>query len=336
MILVTGGAGYIGSHVVKQLLQRGEELIVLDNITTGFIDTIERLQEIKNFEFVNLDLGEFDAVKNLFNRYEITTVIHFAAFSQVGESIQNPMKYYMNNTVNTTHLAACASESGVSKFIFSSTAAVYGEPNFNGSDKAIIDETFETKPINPYGMTKLMSEIVIKDAAKVNEDFKYIIFRYFNVAGADVNESHQPQVGESHDPETHLVPLVLKAALGKRDSITIFGDDYETPDGTCIRDYIHVDDLADAHIKAIGYLDTNESDTFNCGYGHGYSVKEIVEAVKRVTKIDFKVKQGARRAGDPSVLVSNNEKIRTKMQWTPKYDNLELIVETAFAWENRV
>ncbi len=340
MILITGAAGYIGSHVAKQLLLDGKEIIVIDNLSTGFQSTIDTLQKIKAFNFINLDLKEFEKVEEVFKKYDIKTVIHFAAFSQVGESMTKPLKYYMNNTVNTTNLVKCASENGVNKFIFSSTAATYGEPDFKETDITTIDEEFDTKPINPYGTSKLMSENIIKDEAKVNENFKYLIFRYFNVAGADINYEADsiltPRVGELHNPETHLIPLVVKTALGIRDAITIYGDDYETFDGTCIRDYIHVDDLADAHIQAINYLNDNVSDTFNCGYGYGYSVKQIVQSVKDVTKIDFKVLQGERRIGDPSSLVSNNSKIKLKMNWTPKYDDLELIVKSAYEWEKNL
>lgn len=337
MVLVTGGAGYIGSHVVKQLLLEGVELLVVDNLSTGFMSTIDTLQEIKAFTFIELDLKEFDQVKALFDTYPIDAIIHFAAFSQVGESMQDPLKYYMNNTVNTTNLIQCAVEHDIKKFIFSSTAAVYGEPMFeSNSNSALIDENFDTKPINPYGMTKLMSENILKDAAKVNQNFKYVIFRYFNVAGADIHyqdKKLRPRVGESHNPETHLIPLVVKTALGTRELITIFGNDYDTPDGTCIRDYIHVDDLAQAHIQAIDYLDDNPSDIFNCGYGHGYSVQEIVQNVKNTTQKTFKVSIGQRRAGDPSILVSKNDKIRKKMLWEPQYDNLALIIESAYQWE---
>ena len=338
MILITGGAGYIGSHVVKKLLEQGEEIIVLDNFSTGFQETINTLQSIKKFEFISLDLKEFDKVEKIFEIYNINTIIHFAAFSQVGESIINPMKYYMNNTVNTTNLIKCASKYGIEKFIFSSTAATYGEPDFKNNNMNIIDEDFETKPINPYGMSKLMSENILKDEAKINTSLQYIIFRYFNVAGADVSNSNEisPRIGESHNPETHLIPLVLKTALEKRDVISIFGDDYDTFDGTCIRDYIHVDDLADAHIKSIAYLDNNESDTFNCGYGHGYSVKQIVNSVKDVTKKEFTVLQENRREGDPAILVSNNKKIKEKMKWIPKYDDLNLIIKSAYEWEKRL
>lgn len=338
MILVTGGAGYIGSHVAKQLLEQDRDIIVIDNLSTGFQSTINTLQKIKKFDFINLDLNDFEKVAEVFEKYNIETVIHFAAFSQVGESMQNPMKYYMNNTVNTTHLVKCASIYGVKKFIFSSTAATYGEPKFN-KNQNLINENFETNPINPYGQSKLMSELVIKDEAKVNKDFKYCIFRYFNVAGADIHYEREellPRVGEAHDPETHLIPLVVKTAWGKRDAISIFGEDYDTPDGTCIRDYIHVDDLADAHIKAISYLDENESDTFNCGYGYGYSVKEIVDSVKNTMKCDFKVLKGERREGDPSTLVSDNTKIKEKMKWEPKYNDLGLIIKSAYEWEKNL
>jgi len=338
-ILITGGAGYIGSHVLKQLLETTEyEIIVVDNLSTGHQKTLDVLQSIRNFTFIKLDLKEFDKVDRLFQEFQIDTIMHFAASIVVPESVENPLKYYMNNTVNTTNLVRCASKYGVKKFIFSSTAAVYGEPLLDANLQTITEE-FATQPINPYGMSKLMSEQVIQDEAKVNGDFKYIIFRYFNVAGADIyyqNETLTPRVGEAHDPETHLIPLVVKTALNKREAITIFGDDYETSDGTCIRDYIHVDDLAEAHIKAIEYLDAYESDIFNCGYGHGYSIKEIIQSVKDSSQCDFEVIQGDRRVGDPSILIANNDKIVTKMNWQPKYDDLNIIVKSAFEWERKL
>ena len=338
MILITGGAGYIGSHVAKQLLELNKDIVVVDNLSTGFQSTIDILQKVKKFDFIKLDLKEFDKVAEVFKSHCINTVIHFAAFSQVSESIQNPIKYYMNNTINTTNLVKCASESGVKKFIFSSTAAVYGEPKLASPD-ALIEESHNTMPINPYGMSKLMSENIIKDIAKVNTDFKYVIFRYFNVAGADItyiDGELSPQIGECHDPETHLIPLVVKTALEKRDAITIFGEDYDTPDGTCVRDYIHVEDLADAHIQAIDYLESRDSDTFNCGYGHGYSVKQIVQDVKDTTECEFIVEKGKRREGDPSVLVSDNRKIIENMKWQPKYNDLALIIKSAFEWEKKL
>ena len=333
-ILVTGAAGYIGSHVVKQLLeQTNYEIIIIDNLSTGFETTIDTLKSLdstnKRIKYYNQDLSDWEKVENIFKENSIKEIIHFAAFSQVGESMSNPLKYYLNNTVNTTKLIDISIKYGVKKFIFSSTAAVYGEPN---KESIPINENLIKNPINPYGSSKLYSEGIIKDAATSNEDFKYVILRYFNVAGADLDG----KIGECHNPETHLIPLVVKTALGKRDSIKIFGDDYDTPDGTCIRDYIHVCDLADAHIQALKYLDDNQSDIFNCGYGYGYSVKEVVEAVKKVSQVDFKIDMESRRAGDPAVLISDNNKIKTKMNWTPKYNDLELICKTALDWEKNL
>ena len=333
-ILVTGAAGYIGSHVVKQLLEQTDyEIIIIDNLSTGFETTIDTLKSLdstnKRIKYYNQDLSDWEKVEDIFKENSIKEIIHFAAFSQVGESMSNPLKYYLNNTVNTTKLIDISIKYGVKKFIFSSTAAVYGEPN---KESIPINENLIKNPINPYGSSKLYSEGIIKDAATSNEDFKYVILRYFNVAGADLDG----KIGECHNPETHLIPLVVKTALGKRDSIKIFGDDYDTPDGTCIRDYIHVCDLADAHIQALKYLDENQSDIFNCGYGYGYSVKEVVEAVKKVSKVDFKIDMESRRAGDPAVLISDNNKIKTKMNWTPKYNDLELICKTALDWEKNL
>ena len=333
-ILVTGAAGYIGSHVVKQLLEQTDyEIIIIDNLSTGFETTIDTLKSLdstnKRIKYYNQDLSDWDGVEKIFAQNSIKEIIHFAAFSQVGESMINPLKYYLNNTVNTTKLIDISIKYKIRKFIFSSTAAVYGEPN---KESIPINENLIKNPINPYGSSKLYSEGIIKDAAISNEDFKYVILRYFNVAGADLDG----KIGECHNPETHLIPLVVKTALGKRDSIKIFGDDYDTPDGTCIRDYIHVCDLADAHIQALKYLDDNQSDIFNCGYGYGYSVKEVVEAVKKVSKVDFKIDMESRRAGDPAVLISDNNKIKTKMNWTPKYNDLELICKTALEWEKRI
>lgn len=333
-ILVTGAAGYIGSHVVKQLLEETSyEIVIIDNISTGFQATINTLKSLDNsntrIKFYNQDLSDWNKVENIFKENNIKEIIHFAAFSQVAESMKDPLKYYNNNTVNTTNLLKIANSYGVTKFIFSSTAAVYGEVS---SDNIPIKESLITTPINPYGSSKLFSESIIKDVASINSNFKYVILRYFNVAGADLDG----KIGECHNPETHLLPLIVKTALGKRESIKIFGDDYNTTDGTCIRDYIHVCDLADAHIQALKYLDSNESDTFNCGYGYGYSVKEVVETVKKVSNVDFKVEIEKRRVGDPAVLVSENTKIKTKMNWEPKYNDLELICKTALEWEKRI
>jgi len=333
-ILVTGAAGYIGSHVVKQLLEETNyEIIIIDNISTGFQDTIVTLKSLdktnSRIKFYDKDLSDWDEIENIFKENSIKEIIHFAAFSQVGESMIDPLKYYINNTANTANLVKIAVKYGVAKFVFSSTAAVFGEPN---KEDIPIKEDLTTKPINPYGSSKLFSESIIKDSAKVNKNFKYVIFRYFNVAGADT----QGLIGECHDPETHLIPLIAKTALGKREAISIYGDDYDTPDGTCIRDYIHVQDLADAHIKALEFLSTNPSDTFNCGYGYGYSVKEVVDTMKKVSQNDFKVIIDKRREGDPSTLISDCTKIKEKMKWTPKYNDLELICKTALEWEKKL
>lgn len=243
----------------------------------------------------------------------------------------------MNNTVNTTNLVKCATDAKVKKFIFSSTAAVYGEPSEvpgNG-----IDENYPTNPINPYGMSKLMSERVIQDTALANIDFKFVIFRYFNVAGADINYTDDkltPRIGQSFPNATHLIKIAAKCATGKREKMAIFGDDFNTPDATGVRDYIHVDDLASVHIKAIDYLQENDSDIFNAGYGKGYSVKEVIETMKKVTATNFQVDNAPRRIGDPATLISNNTKIKTKMSWTPKYQDLALICQSAFEWENNI
>ena len=328
-ILVTGGAGYIGSHVVKQLLESKEHKItVVDSFKTGFDETIKTLQSFGEFEFIEQDLSKWDEVESVFEDKSFDVVIHFAASLLVGESVENPLKYYMNNTCNTANLVNLCNKYEVKKFIFSSTAAVYGEPP---CDKVPLIETEPTNPINPYGSSKLMSEQIIKDAAKANKNFKYVVLRYFNVAGAEESLS----IGECHEPETHLIPLVVQTALGKRDKISIFGDDYDTPDGTCIRDYIHVDDLALAHLSALEYLEENNSEVFNCGYGHGFSVKEVIEMVKKVSDVDFKVEVSLRREGDPAILIADNKKILEKTNWKPKYDDLEFICKTALEWEKK-
>ncbi|MDX1809610.1 MAG: UDP-glucose 4-epimerase GalE [Sulfurospirillaceae bacterium] len=337
-ILITGGAGYIGSHVAKQLLETTEnEIIILDNLSTGSTRTLDTLNSIRDFKFIKLDLKEFDKVNSVLKNNKIDTIIHFAASIVVPESVENPLKYYMNNTVNTTNLIKCAVQNGIGKFIFSSTAATYGEPADlpeNG-----IDESYPTNPINPYGMSKLMSERVIQDTAVAHKDSQYVIFRYFNVAGADINYKDDklcPRIGQSFPNATHLIKIASECALGKRQNMSIFGDDFATIDGTGVRDYIHVDDLADAHIKAINYLDKNPSGIFNVGYGKGYSVKEVIGAMKKVTGVDFQVHLAPRRAGDPAALISDNSKIKSKMNWTPKYEDLTLICQSAYEWEKNL
>jgi UDP-glucose 4-epimerase len=335
-ILITGGAGYIGSHVAKQLLElTSHKILILDNLSTGSKKTLKTLSSIRKFKFIKLDLKKFKKVDRVLQKNKIDTIIHFAASIVVPESVENPLKYYMNNTVNTTNLIKCATKNGVKKFIFSSTAAVYGEPEDMPTEG--IDENYATKPINPYGMSKLMSERVLQDTALSNSDFKFVIFRYFNVAGADINYKDEvltPRIGQSFPNATHLIKIASECANGKREKMYIFGDDFATNDGTGVRDYIHVDDLASAHIKAIDYLEDNQSDIFNLGYGKGFSVKEVIETMKKVTEVEFEVEVSSRRAGDPALLIANSSKVKSKMNWTPAYDDLELICKSAYEWES--
>jgi len=323
-ILITGGAGYIGSHVVKQLGDyTNHEIVILDNLVTGFRESV------LYGRFVEADLSDWGFVADFLKKEKFDAIIHFAASLIVPESVVNPLKYYLNNTANTANLIKCATDSGVKKFVFSSTAATYGEP-----DKKYIpiNEECPTAPINPYGMSKLMSENILKDAAKAYKNFKYVILRYFNVAGADVGG----RIGQSTKDATHLIKVAAEAAAGKRDKIFVFGTDYDTPDGSCIRDYIHVDDLAYAHLLALDYLDDNDSDIFNCGYSNGYSVLEVLNTMKKVTGVNFKIEVTGRRAGDPAELVADNKKIVNKLKFSPKYNNLELICKTAYEWEKRL
>jgi len=317
-VLVTGGAGYIGSHVLKALDEKGFNIIVYDNLSKGHEEAVLAGKLIIG------DLEDEDLLNRVFRDNKIDAVMHFAAFIEVGESVKEPLKYYQNNTANTINLLKIMGNNDVNKFIFSSTAAVYGNP-----ETVPIPETESIKPINPYGQSKAFVEKVLEDSSKA-KDFKYVSLRYFNAAGADP----LGRIGESHNPETHLIPLILKTAKGERESIKIFGIDYPTPDGTCIRDYIHVDDLADIHVRALEHLlNGGESDVFNCGYGYGYSVKEVVETAKKVTEIDFKVEEAPRREGDPAILVADSTKLKTKFGWIPKYNDLEYIIQTAWNWE---
>jgi len=324
-ILVTGGAGYIGSHVVKQLgEQTDHKITVLDNLVTGFRESI------LYGDFINADLSDFDLIEKIIKEGNYDAVIHFAASFVVPESVTNPLKYYLNNTANTANLIKQCVNYDVNKFIFSSTAAVYGEP---APEMIPVTEESLTAPINPYGSSKLMSETVLKDTAYAYDKFNYIALRYFNVAGASVDG----KIGQSTKDATLLIKVAAETALGKRDKMYIFGDDYPTKDGTCIRDYIHVEDLASAHIKALEHLEEGkEGGVFNCGYGHGFSVKEVLETMKKVSGVDFPVEIKERRAGDPAILISDNRKIREVMQWTPKYDDLELICKTGLEWEKKI
>jgi UDP-glucose 4-epimerase len=319
-ILVTGGAGYIGSHVVKALGERGHELLVFDNLSTGHRELV------LYGELVVGDLVDKELLATVIGDFKPYAVMHFAASIQVFESVQDPMKYYRNNTVNTINLIDILVKNGVENFVFSSTAAVYGVPAKNRP----VDERATLLPINPYGWTKLMAEKVLQDFSAASSAFHYVSLRYFNVAGADPGG----QIGQRYPVSTHIITRCLKAAKGELAVLPIYGTDYPTPDGTCIRDYIHVNDLADAHIAALDHLLSGErSDVFNCGYGHGTSVREVVRAAKEVTGVDFKVTEEARRSGDPPFLVADPSKLIRALSWKPRYDDLRQIVETAWNWE---
>lgn len=313
-ILITGGAGYIGSHTVRYFQEKSEDVIVLDNLQTGY------RQSVDVDKFYNLDLRD-EEIDKVFKENNITGVIHFAANSLVGVSVKEPYEYYDNNVYGTLCLLKAMMENNVKNIIFSSTAAVYGEP-----ENIPILETDKTIPTNPYGETKLTMEKMMKWFDNAH-GIKYVSLRYFNAAGAD----KKGDIGESHNPETHLIPLILQVPLGKRDKVFIFGDDYEIRDGTCIRDYIHVLDLADAHYLAYKYLqDENESEIFNLGSGKGFSVKEVVDVAREVTGKEIPAEIADRRPGDPAILVASSEKIKKKLGWSPKYTNLREIIEDAW------
>ena len=327
-ILITGGAGYIGSHVAKALLEANRhDVVILDNLCKGSMRAIEALRNAGEFEFVQESLENTPAIEKLFKREKFDAIIHFAAFIEVFESTQNPLKYYLNNTANAMNLIALANKYGVKDFIFSSTAATYGEP-----DIPQVSEETPQNPINPYGRSKLMVEWVLKDAAAANPNFKYGILRYFNVAGA----ASDGTIGQNYPNATHLIKVATQTIVGKRDKMSIFGDDYDTKDGTCIRDYIHVEDLASAHLAVLDYLQTNDSAVFNVGYGTGFSVKEVVNEAKKVSGVDFKVQIAPRRAGDPACLISNADKIRTKTSWHPEHESLDEIILSALNWEKKL
>jgi UDP-glucose 4-epimerase len=320
-ILVTGGAGYIGSHVVRQLLERGERVVVLDNLSTGYRSAVLGAPLIVG------DTGDARVVAAVLEEHDVETVMHFAAHTIVPESVSNPLKYYGNNTAATRNLLECCDRAGVGHFVFSSTAAVYGIP-----EAGLAREETPTSPINPYGLSKLMSEWMLRDLAAASA-LRYVALRYFNVAGSDPGG----RIGHTAPQATLLVKVACQQAAGVRPSVSIFGTDYATPDGTGVRDYIHVEDLAGAHLKALDYLrEGRPSVTLNCGYGHGYSVREVLRMVERVHGRPLNVIEQARRAGDPPSLVAHAERIRTVLGWSPRFDDLETIVRTQLEWELRL
>ena len=320
-ILVTGGAGYIGSHTVQQLVGRGESVVVLDNLSTGF------RQAVQGVPLVTGDVGDAALVGRLLQEHGIRTVIHFAAHTIVPESVADPLKYYGNNTCQTRSLLATCAAHGVAHFVFSSTAAVYGN-----AESGICDEDSPLAPINPYGTSKLMSEWMLRDLAAA-APLRYVALRYFNVAGSDP----AGRIGQSTRKATLLIKVAAEASVGKRGSVSIFGTDYPTPDGTGVRDYIHVVDLAEAHLKAVDYLrGGGASRTLNCGYGHGYSVREVLQSVERISGAPLQVQEVPRRAGDPPMLIARCERIREVLGWRPALDDLDGIVASSLNWERRL
>jgi UDP-glucose 4-epimerase len=318
-VLVTGGAGYVGSHMVLELVDAGERVVVLDNLSAGFPWAVA-----EGVPLVVGDTGDQTLVARLIREHGVEAIIHFAASVVVPDSVRDPLDYYRNNTVNSRALIDCALKNGIRQFIFSSTAAVYGDPV-----KTPAKEDSPTQPTSPYGWSKLMTEIMLRDAAHAH-DLNYLILRYFNVAGSDPRH----RTGQSSKAATHLIKVAVEAAVGLRPKLQIFGTDYPTPDGTCIRDYIHVSDLARAHSDALRHLRSGgPSLTLNCGYGHGFSVLEVIETVKRAAGVDFKVETAPRRPGDPARIVADSELARATLGWQPRFDDLATIVEHALAWE---
>jgi UDP-glucose 4-epimerase len=321
-VLVTGGAGYIGSHMVYDLADAGERVVVLDNLSTGFDWAVA-----KGVPLVVGETGDQALVARLIREHGVDAVIHFAASIVVPDSVRDPLGYYRNNTMNSRALIECAVKSGVRHFIFSSTAAVYGNPA-----EIPVKEDSATLPISPYGWSKLMTEIMLRDAGSAH-GLRHVILRYFNVAGADP----KGRTGQSTKAATHLIKVAVETVLGLRPKLDVFGNDYPTPDGTCIRDYIHVSDLVRAHADALRYLRSGApSLTLNCGYGHGFSVLDVIDAVKRVSGVDFKVDIAPRRPGDPAQIVAQSERVRSELGWRPRYDDLSTIVRDALAWEREL
>jgi UDP-glucose 4-epimerase len=320
-ILVTGGAGYIGSHVVRQLGERGEKIVVLDNLGRGF------KRAVTAGELVVGDVGDYPLVSRLLTEHGIDTVMHFAAHTIVPESVAQPLKYYGNNTCATRSLLQACLENKIKNFVFSSTAAVYGMP-----DEDYADENSPTRPINPYGTSKLMSEWMLRDTAAISS-MRYVAMRYFNVAGSDPGG----RIGQATQGATLLTKVACEAMVGKRPHVSVFGSDYATPDGTGVRDYLHVEDLAAAHLNALDYLRSDgKSVTLNVGYGHGYSVREVLAMVETVAGKPLVIREEARRAGDPAYLVARADRIRAELGWRPRYDDLKAIVSHSLAWERKL
>ena len=317
-VLVTGGAGYIGSHVVRQLAHAGHDIVVFDNLSTGY------RWAVTAGELVVGDLADEAAINDVFSSYKFEAVLHFAANIVVPESVANPLKYYSNNTRNTLNLLKAVERHDVPYVVFSSTAAVYGMP-----EQTVLTEDLPLAPINPYGASKMMSERMIMDLAAAS-NLNYVILRYFNVAGANLDG----ELGQATPEATHLIKVACECVTGQRDGMSVFGTDYDTRDGTCVRDYIHVEDLAKAHVMALDYMaQGGESSVLNCGYGRGFTVNEVIDVVKAQSGVDFPVKQTGRRAGDPAALMADNARIKATLGWTPDFDNLDTIVSTALAWE---
>jgi UDP-glucose 4-epimerase len=320
-ILVTGGAGYIGSHVVSLLGEAGHDIVILDNLSTG------KKENILFGDLVVGDIGDEELLNDIFNEFSIEAVIHFAGSIVVPESVRDPSTYYLNNTINSFKLIKKCLQNNVQKFIFSSTAAVYGMPV-----GGVASEETPTIPINPYGRSKLMTEWMLEDVSKAH-NFSYVALRYFNVAGA----SHTGKIGQSTPKATHLLKTASELATKKRETMSVYGTDYSTKDGTCIRDYIHVDDLAKAHLDALRYLRTNrKSQILNCGYGRGFTVLEVLDAVEKITSQKLNIKMDSRRDGDAEMLISKAEKIKDVLEWKPQFDDLHLIVKSAIEWEKKM
>lgn len=317
-VLVVGGAGYIGSHAVKRLIEAGHRVAVVDNLFRGHYKAVHSAAA-----FLETGLSNTAGLVHALRDHKIDCVMHFAALAYVGESVTDPLAYYDNNTAGTISLLKAMREVGVKRLVFSSTCATYGEPT-----SVPIVETMRQEPINPYGWSKWCVERVLRDYAAADPEFSFAALRYFNVAGTAADGS----LGEDHEPETHLIPSLLLAALGKRGPVVVFGTDYPTPDGTCIRDYIHVEDLCDAHIVAMQALQPGDTRFYNLGIGHGYSVREVIEAAKHAAKIDVPVEYGARRPGDPAVLFADASKIRRELGWAPRYTEIGPILATAWNW----